>query len=462
MSESRTAYEVAVVGGGSAGVAAAIAAAGSGARTLLIERDSFLGGDLISGLPILGCYNSLGERIVGGVLDALLDECKRLQGYVGRVFDWRTLWGACVDPEVLRLVIVDVLRQHNVELLLGGHVRAVETDGAGVSALSVCCGGRETALEAEFVVDCTGDAAVAFGAGAECEKGGPGGEFQPLSLVFQMGPIDIPALLEFVRDHAEDVLLAENPVIDRSRAECARAMCEAGYPYLALSAEGSLLGGAIEAGEMYPCTAIFMSPTSMARGEVTLNSTRVANVDATDSRELSRALPALVEQVETCVRFAQSRLPGFAEAGLARVAPRIGVRETRRIVGEHVLTAEEVLEGRKSRQVIAKGGHHVDIHGAGTYQKRIPVTGGRSYDIPCGSLIPRGLANMLVAGRCLSSTREANGSARVMGTCIATGQAAGTAAALCAAGGLPDVRELPIGLLQETLRAQGAVLDGTS
>lgn len=453
-------YEVAVVGGGSAGVGAAIAAARTGARTLLIERDPFLGGDLISGLPILGCYNSLGEQIVGGVAEELLNECAALGSHPARVFDWRTLWGVCVEPDVLRLAIIRLLQRYDVDLLLGMPVAGAAVEGGAVGCLSLC--GSEAPIEAEFVVDCSGDAVVAHLAGAECEKGGPDAQFQPLSLVFQMGPVDFTPLLEFVRDHPGDVLLAENPVIRKSRAECARALHDAGYPYLALSAEGDLLGGAIEAGEMYPCTAIFMTPASLARREITLNSARIANVDATDSRALSEALPVLGGQVQTCVDFARRRLPGFGEATLTRVAPRIGVRETRRIVGEHVLSTEEAVEGRKSPDVVAKGGHHVDIHGAGTYQKRIPIEGGRSYDIPLGCLIPRGLRNVLVAGRCLSSTREANGSARVMGTCLATGHAAGVAAALCASRGSSDVRELPVDLLQKTLRDQRAILDGTS
>jgi len=453
--------DVAVVGGGSAGVAAASAAAKTGARTLLIERDPFLGGDLISGLPILGCCNSLGEWIVGGVLEELLEGCRERDGYAGPIFDGRTLYGVCVDPDVMRLAIVDALRRHGVDLLLGRPVCAVDSDGATVRALSLAGDGCETRVQAEFVVDCSGDAFVAQSAGAQCEMGGPHGELQPVSLVFQMGPVDAEALLEFVRDHPEEAILADNPIVEKSPAECARDLQAAGYPYFALSAEGSVLGRAIAEGEMYPCTAIFMSPTSMRRSEVTLNSTRLADVDATDPAELSRALPVLTEQVEACVRFTRERLPGFADARLTRVAPRIGVRETRRVVGEHVLTAEEVIDGRKRTDVVAKGGHHVDIHGSGTYQKRVPVTGGRSYDIPFGCLIPRGLENVLVAGRCLSSTREANGSARVMGTCIATGEAAGTAAALCVAGGMPNTRDLPVPDLQQALRDHGAILDGT-
>ncbi|MCE5237003.1 FAD-dependent oxidoreductase [bacterium] len=455
-------YQVVVVGAGSAGVAAAAAAAGNGARTLLVERDTFVGGDLISGLPILGCCNSRGEWIVGGVLDELLEGCKRLEGYLGCICDWRTLWGVCVDPEVLRLVILEVLARHGVELRPGAHLCGAASAGGTATELLLACGGIRTRVRTDLVVDCTGDAAVAAACGAECEQGGPNGEFQPVSWVFQMGPVDFPALLDFVRDHPEEALLAENPVIGTSRADCARALHEAGYPYVALSAGGELLGGAVRSGEMFPCTAIFMSPTSLARREVTLNTTRVANVDATDPRALSAVQGELAAQVRTAVQFAHRQVPGFAEAGLTRLAPRLGVRETRRVVGEHVLTTEEVLEGRKSPQVVARGGHHVDIHGAGTYQKRLPIRNGRSYDIPLGCLIPRGLANVLVAGRCLSSSREANGSARVMGTCLATGQAAGTAAALCVAHGWHDVRDLPVELLQETLRRQGAVLDGTA
>jgi hypothetical protein len=455
------ASDVAVVGAGAAGVAAAIAAAQTGVRVLLIERDRFLGGDLVSGLPILGCCNSLGEWIVGGVLDELLEGCEERGGCAGRIFDWRTMWGVCVDPSAMRLAIVDALNRHGVDLLIGSEVRNISVRAGRVDGLLISAGDLDIAVMASQVVDCTGDGSIACRADAEVEKGGPDGELQPVSLVFQMGPIDAPALLEFVRDHPEEVLLAENPVIGKSPAECARAMYEEGYPYLALSAEGDLLGGAIEAGEMYPCTAIFMSPTSLTRGEVNLNTTRMPDVDATDSRELSRALPELAEQVDRCVRFARARVPGFKDAQLVRIAPRIGVRETRRVMGEHVLSEDEVLEARKSPEVVAKGGHHVDLHGAGTWQKRIPVAGGGSYDIPTGCLIPRGLENVLVAGRCLSSTREANGSARVMGTCMATGQAAGAAAGLCVTRGLTDTRELPVGVLQDELREQGGVLDGT-
>ncbi len=176
---------------------------------------------------------------------------------------------------------------------------------------------------------------------------------------------------------------------------------------------------------------------------------------------MSRTLPDLVDQVWTAVRFLKGNVPGFGKAYFAAAAPRIGVRETRRIIGEHVLTGEECIEGRKSEMGIAKCSHDVDLHREGTKQTRIPISNGGSYDVPYGCLVPRGLKNMLIAGRCLSSTREGNGSARAMGCAMATGQAAGTAAALCAAAGLDDVREIKIEALRQTLKRQGAILDGT-
>ncbi|MBN2310297.1 MAG: FAD-dependent oxidoreductase [Candidatus Hydrogenedentes bacterium] len=453
-------YDVIVAGGGAAGVAAALAAAHTCARTLLVEPGPFPGGHLVSGLPILGCSNALGERIVGGSAQMLFDACKRLGGYVGSICDWRTLWGDCVDPEAMRLAIAGLIEQAGVDVLLHSFVAGVLGESGAVDKVIVRNRAGDFAIETRVVVDCTGDGDVAYGAGAATEMG-EDGELQPVSLVFQMAGVDFPELLEFIAAHPEELVLAENPVIDKTPAECARAVRDHGYPYFVLSAAGSILGGAIAASEIEPCTAVFASPTSMERRELALNTTRLAGVDATDVAELSSAAVALAGQVETAAAFLQRSVPGFAEATVSRIAPRTGVRETRRVVGDYVLQTEDVLEGRKSPDAIAKGGHHVDIHGAGTEQTRIPVADGQSYDIPYGCLVPAGLRNLLVAGRCLSSTRQANGSARVMGTCMATGDAAGVAAALCAGGDCTDARDLPVAEVQQALRVRGAILDGT-
>src|SRR5690606_32540261 len=185
--------------------------------------------------------------------------------------------------------------------------------------------------------------------------------------------------------------------------ECAAAVAEGGLPFSVLDARGSLLHTAIEQGRMFETTAVYMWPTSLQRHEVGLNTTRLASVDATDMSVLSKALTTLTTQVRMCTDFLRSDVPGLGTSHISGIAPRVGIRETRRVIGDYELSTDDVLEGRKSERGIAKGAHHVDLHGSGRAQERIPVKDGRSYDIPYDCLVPKGLSNVLVAGRCFSS-----------------------------------------------------------
>jgi hypothetical protein len=220
------------------------------------------------------------------------------------------------------------------------------------------------------------------------------------------------------------------------------------------------LGEAIKNGEIYPCSMLAVTPVSIPRREVSINSTRIAGINAVNTPQLSSSLTELMNQVIKCSSFLKKRVPGFEKSTLSAVAPKIGVRETRRIMGDYILTDEDVLQGRKSEEGIAKGGHEYDLHGAGTDHVRASISEGGSYDIPYGCIVPKKLDNVLIAGRCLSSTRGAHSTARVMGTCMATGQAAGTAAAMCAPDNLKS-REIRIRELRARLKEQGAILDGT-
>ncbi|MBU0476999.1 FAD-dependent oxidoreductase [bacterium] len=455
-------YDVLVIGGGAAGIAAAIAAAKNNARTLLVESRGAIGGDTISGLPILGCCNSLGEWIVGGVLRELLDACKRMSGYIGCICDWRTLWGVCVNPDIFRLVIAETLEKYRVDVLLHTIVDNIAIDNGRIQECFVVDrSGKRRCIRAKVIIEATGDGNIAAMANAKSEAGSDTKNFQPISLIFRMSNINFKPLLEFVRDNPEEILLAENPVFKKTPAECAQKVYESGYPYLALSARGTLLGDAIRRGLMYPCSAIFMSPTSMGKKEIVLNTTRVSGIDARNIETLSNSLFTLSRQISTAIEFLKIHIPGFRNSELSGIAHSISIRETRRIIGEYVLKTEDVISGKKVKNGIAKGAHHVDIHGSGTDQTRIPVKNGHSYDIPYNCLIPKNIANMFVAGRCLSSTREANGSVRVMGTCMATGEAAGTAAALYSFQNHTNVRELSVEALRKKLTSQGAILKGT-
>jgi hypothetical protein len=171
----------------------------------------------------------------------------------------------------------------------------------------------------------------------------------------------------------------------------------------------------------------------------------------------------LADQVWQCSEFMRRHVPGFENAAYSGISTRVGIRETRRVEGEKSLTEDDVLQARKRDDGIGKGSHHVDIHQSGTGQIRIPVKDGGSYDIPWGCLLPRGVPNVVAAGRILSADRGAHGSARVMGPCMAMGQAAGTASAmLLAAGGKdPSFTAIDVQALRAQLKADGAVLDGT-
>ena len=167
----------------------------------------------------------------------------------------------------------------------------------------------------------------------------------------------------------------------------------------------------------------------------------------------------LAEQLKTAIRFLNQRVPGFENAVLSSVASRLGVRETGRIVGEYELKQDDVIHGEKFSSAIGQGTHHVDIHGAGVSQVRIPVENGAAYDIPFECLLPQGVKNVIVAGRCISSDRGANGSVRVMGSCMVTGQAAGLASAIATEQGIEDFRDIDIEHLRENLREQGVILN---
>ncbi len=459
---AREHHDVVVIGGGSAGIAAAVSAARNGADTLLIDAGPIIGGELLSGIPIDGCLNTRGEWVIGGVGREFIDECDRLGGYVGAMFDWRSIWVVCCDPEIMKIAVVNVVRRAGVKLLLYTFAEDVIVEDGRVVGVMVLNKNQRTLITADVFLDCSGDGDMAMMAGAPFEAGSDKGEFQPVTMVFRMAGVETAPLLDFVRRHPENIAVKENPWITQSREECVERLIAQGYPKVFFKGDGPLVAEAIRRGDMYPTALVALTPVSTARKEVALNTTRIANVDATKTDALSNTLPGLLEQVWICQNFLKRYVPGFENAHFAGIAPRIGIRETRRIIGEATLTIEDVLDARKLPDGIAKGAHHVDVHGDGTHQLRRPIRDGGSYDIPMGCLIPKGLKNMMLAGRCLSATREAHGSARVMGTCMAMGQAIGTAAAMCTEmNRFEDVRDVPVGALRARLLEQGAVLDGT-
>ena len=457
-------FDVVVLGGGASGIAAAAAAAKNGRKTLIVESGTMLGGELLSGMSLDGVLNARGEYVVGGISDELFAECREMDGFIGPIHDHRLICYVCVDPEIMKIAVMRVLERHGVTPWLQTFAEDVVVRDGVVSGLVVINKSGRTLVSADWFIDCSGDGDLAVRAGAPYELSDASGDLQPLSLMFRMSNVDAQSLLRFAQANVESLAVGESDYIrgNRSDRQLVDKLVEQGEPSVFFKSEGPFLGDAIRRGDLAPTALIMIQPTSKARREVCVNATRVGgNIDGTDTAAVSATVGALMEQVWKTAVFLKKHLPGFEQAAFAGLAPRVGVRETRRVMGDYLLTKEDVVSGRKfPDSAVAKGAQHVDIHQSGTTQIRIPIANGGSYDIPFGCLLPLGLKNVMVAGRCLSATREGMGTARTMGPCMAMGEATGTAAALCAERGHTEVRQLAVRELQQRLKKNGAVIDG--
>jgi hypothetical protein len=263
--------------------------------------------------------------------------------------------------------------------------------------------------------------------------GGPGGYGQGATLFFRVKNVDDERVERYVEGHPQDGV--------------------AGKPF------GSLVERAKHAGEFdLPRDRLNFYRTNQP-GLWAVNGSRVLQVDGTSVEDLTRAELEGGRQVLALLRFLRKYIPGCENAMIAGVAPQIGIRESRRIIGEHVLCLEDLQTGREFPDAIALYNYPVDIHSAtdaaGGIQEHISIA--PIYQVPYRSLIPLGVEQLLVAGRCLSATHEAAAAVRVMPACFAMGQAAGTAAALSVKAGAPP-RHLDVTLLQQRLLEQGAYL----
>ncbi len=457
-------YDVVVVGGGCAGIAAATSAAKNGAKTLLLEAGSMIGGELTTGLCVDGALNARGEWIVGGILKEMLDEHQRLGGYIGPIKDWRLIWYVCIDPEIMKIAVSNVVRRAGVNVWMYSFAEDVIVHNGRVTGVVVINKRQRTLVRAKVVIDCSGDGDVAMLAGAQAMVSNELGEYQPLTMLFRMSGVESEPLLRFCVEHPENLAVGESEWMgsELTPRECAQKLYDQGQPAIFFKGNGPLIQGGMTRGELHPTALIGMIPISAERKEVCLNTTRVANIDATDTQALSRAFGSLVDQAWSCVAFMRNNVPGFENAHFSGLAHRIGIRETRRVIGDYVLTRDDVFHARKREDGIGKGSHHIDIHQDGIKQVRIPVQDGGSYDMPYDMLLTKGLTNLYVAGRCMSADREAHGSARVMGPCMAQGEAAGLGAVMSIASNDPgNIRSVPVRKLRDGLRSQGAIIDGT-
>jgi hypothetical protein len=295
-------------------------------------------------------------------------------------------------------------------------------------------------------IDATADAFVAASAGVALHTGDARGRVQPASLMFRLSHVDFGALSAYVRTHPDQMRTSL-----KAHERTADALTAVAGLY-------DIWNAALAAGDVdipRELVSFFVSPYA---DEVTVNMTRVTDIDPLDPDDLTRAELTARAQTMQLLRFFRTRVPGFAAARIAATATQIGIRESRRIVGEYTLTADDILTGRAFADAVARSAYPIDIHnpsGAGTTTHRLAA--GASYEIPYRCLVPLDIERLLVAGRCISTTHEALASTRLTPTVMTLGQAAGTAATLSVQTNV-RLRDLDPAVLRTKLIADGVDL----
>ncbi len=411
--------EVVVVGAGSAGCVAALAAARAGRRVLLIDRLGFPGGTSTAVLDTFYAFFTAGEagrKIVSGLPDLPVERLRAR----GKVFERPNSFGSGLgytyDPETLKIVWAELLREHGVAVMLHSLVTGARAVEDRVEALTVATRAGLVEVTADAFVDASGDADVIAAAGGEMLTDSD--LVQPATVTFRMAPVDVPTFREHGRPRFRQLV---------------RQAREQGY---------DLRG---DSGSLH---------RSGARGVALMATTRVDAPDLANPMEPGRVELQGLDQVDEWTRFLRDHMPGFEQAELVAIGAMAGVRETRRVQGRYVLTEEDVRSGATFDDQIARCGAPIeDLASADT--RWVHVGGPGIYGLPWRCLVPTRLRGVVVAGRCLSATHAAHASARSMGTCMAMGQAAGTAAGIAVETGV-DVTAVDGIELRDRLATDGA------
>lgn len=430
-------YDVIVSGAGASGVVAAIASGRNGCKTLLVEKENCAGGIATSGLLcIWGPFFDRDKRIIKGIPGEIVEKTIKSGGILPHKYPFtpvnpEMLRGFIpVNSETLKLVLDDMLEESGVEVLYHSICVGAKSSGGLIQNIAVANKTGIQNLSAKVYIDATGDGDLAAKAGAQWEMGTvPEGFFQPMTMVCRIGGVD-----ENVYRWEGNFKYSKEILEARTRGEI------------------TFDAGGIGAAEYVPGE----------KGMVAVNMSHIFDLNPLSPSDISKAEILGRKYAQEIVKFFRKTIPGCENAFLVDTAMQVGVRESRRIMGEYKITLEDVLSGRRFEDAVAANAYSIDIHIKSEEAGRLADINVKRpekyYHIPFRALIPKGLSNLLVVGRCISCTSEALSSIRIMPCCMAIGHAGGTAAALAVKNNT-SVREIKVSELQEKLRKENAFID---
>lgn len=455
--------DVVVAGGGPSGLIAALASARAGAKTILVEQYGFLGG--MATAASVGPFSPFhydDEQITMGVPQELVERLMAAGGSTGHlkcVPEYGSgSYMAYFDREVYKMVAFQMMEEAGVRLLLHSFVADTVVDNRVVKGIVVANKSGLSRVLGKVTVDATGDGDVAARGGAEFKWGRDRDELgQPMTMFFEMADVDVDALKAYIDNTPDDFEWTSNL---HSRTPLPK---EFNQRYFVAQGFRKAVAEAKAKGEFHVGRDTVLLQSTMREGTIVFNSTRVGKLRGTDADDFTKAEVEGRKQAMSLAAFMKKYVPAFSKAYVSSTGIQIGVRESRHVVGEYILSKDDVVEGRRFSDVVARGFFPVDIHdpeGGRGYQE-----GGSTwikpkgpYDIPMRCLIPKALDGIVMTGRNISAAHEAHGSMRVQGTAFAIGHASGVVAAVAARAGTAP-RNVDIHEVQRVLIAQNANLD---
>jgi hypothetical protein len=437
-------YDVVVVGGGPGGIPAAIAAARMGMKTLLVEKNAALGGVAATGLPLLAFYDRTGRQVVGGIGDEMVKRMDEIGGTIpGHIPCPIHNSITVVNPYWLRIVSMEMCKEAGVDLLLSTEVQDVAVDNGHIKSVTLLSRSVVYEVTCSAIIDATGDGTAAYLAGAEYEMGNKEGKVQPVSLIFSIGNVNLDEFIDYIKKRPETFATPDTYGVHYSL----EYFLESKSFYF--TGFNEFIQQAKENGEFDIPRDRVIFAKQPNKNELVVNATRMLDIDPTNPLSFSQAEVEGHRQVKVLMNFFKKYCPGFQNIFLANIATGTTARESRRIKGIKTITKTNIDLQLVPDDSIALAGYNVDIH-QGHGLTLLPSE--HAIGIPYGCLVSRNIGGLLASGRCISVEPYPFGLTRAMATCLAIGEAAGTATALSAKQGVPlanvNVQELRSVLLQ--------------